>query len=633
MIYKRKTIWINEADAEDAYVEFIGSFHRLQEGKITLKVATEGHFAIYLNERLAYFGASADYPWYKMYHKTDITKYCDEKNTLTILVWYQGRDSQTYIKDEPGLFFEIEQNGEILLKSGTDILSRINKNYRNGYCKILTAQLGFSFYYDNTIDNELPYHPSVERKTIERLYLRKTGEIRLGKRVKTNCVKKEQGYLIDMGKEIVGFLDLEFVSSIEQEILISYGEHLVDGHVPQHIGDRDFSVEFKARKGDNHFLNPFRRLAGRYLEVSCEEPLEITYIGLCPTDRRVKEIKRSFEDPLLQKIYDVSVNTLKKCMHEHYEDCPWREQAMYALDSRNQMLCGYYAFKGQDFQKENLLFIAKGQREDGLLSLCFPTGIDIPIPFFSLVYIMQVHEYVQFTKDFETAAELKPVIERIRRAFQERVDTNGLIPNFPYPYWNFYEWAAESSNESEIERTPDEPYVKQYDMILNSMYVYFCRIYEELYGKRDVAGENPEADGKWQEDSMLAAIHNTFYDEERGLYRLSTKGKAYSQLGNSFAILIGLGSCALAEKLVNDKTLIEVTLSMNTFYYDALLTYGEAYKGFIIRDIKGKYGYMLEQGATTFWETAKGWQDFDGAGSLCHGWSAIPAYYLVKLLG
>lgn len=87
-------------------------------------------------------------------------------------------------------------------------------------------------------------------------------------------------------------------------------------------------------------------------------------------------------------VQDVSVNTLKKCMHEHYEDCPWREQAMYALDSRNQMLCGYYAFKGQDFQKENLLFIAKGQREDGLLSLCFPTGIDIPIPFFSLVYIM-----------------------------------------------------------------------------------------------------------------------------------------------------------------------------------------------------------------------------------------------------
>ena len=31
-------------------------------------------------------------------------------------------------------------------------------------------------------------------------------------------------------------------------------------------------------------------------------------------------------------------------MHEHYEDTPWREQAFYVADSRNQALCGYYAF-------------------------------------------------------------------------------------------------------------------------------------------------------------------------------------------------------------------------------------------------------------------------------------------------
>jgi hypothetical protein len=174
-------------------------------------------------------------------------------------------------------------------------------------------------------------------------------------------------------------------------------------------------------------------------------------------------------DSLLQKIYDVSVNTLKKCMHEHYEDCPWREQAMYALDSRNQMLCGYYAFKGYGYQKENLLFISKGQREDGLLSLCFPTGIDIPIPFFSLVYLLQVRDYVQHSYDYAVLDELRPVLDRIINAFESRIDKNGLIPNFPYPYWNFYEWAEESNNESEITRKSDEPYKLQYDIILNAM--------------------------------------------------------------------------------------------------------------------------------------------------------------------
>ena len=35
---------------------------------------------------------------------------------------------------------------------------------------------------------------------------------------------------------------------------------------------------------------------------------------------------------------------------------------------------------------------------------------------------------------------------------------------------------------------------------------------------------------------------------------------------------------------------------------------------------------MLYQGATTFWETDEGAGDFGRAGSLCHGWSGIPAY-------
>ena len=620
MISNKKTIWINNQNDEDTYAEFLGSFRKTEEGKVVIKIACEGHFAVYLNGQLAFFGASADYPWYKQYHKKDISVFCKEENELKILVWYPGRNSSTYIKDEAGLFFSIEQMGNVLLESGIHILARMNCNYKNGYCKNITTQLGFSFSYDNTIENIIPYQLSTERSVIEKLYLRKTGEIKQGKRAKANCLKVENGYLIDLGEETVGFLDLEFVSPAEQDILISYGEHLVDGKVPRIIDERDFSVEFRARKGENHYLNPFRRLAGRYLQVECEFPLEVSYIGIRPTDRRVIANKKNFEDPLLQKIYDVSVNTLKKCMHEHYEDCPWREQAMYILDSRNQMLCGYYAFKGYSYQRENLLFISKGQRADGLMSLCFPAGEDISIPFFSLVYFLQVAEYVQYTGDDSVLQKVKPVLDRIRKAFEDRRDETGLVPNFPSPHWNFYEWSESSYNEPEKRMTQDGTYEFQYDLILNCMYVMACNAYEKLYGD------------KINTDNVLAAIHNAFYNAEKGLYKLSTHGEAYSQLGNSLAILVGLGDADLAHKIVTDKSLIPVTLSMNTFYYDALLSFGDKYSTFVIDDIKRKYGNMLDQGATTFWETEKGWEDFDGAGSLCHGWSAIPVYYLSKLL-
>ena len=71
-----------------------------------------------------------------------------------------------------------------------------------------------------------------------------------------------------------------------------------------------------------------------------------------------------------------------------------------------------------------------------------------------------------------------------------------------------------------------------------------------------------------------------------------------------------------------------ITLSMRCFMYDALLkTDRQRYQAFILDDIAVRYGRMLDAGATSFWETELGAADFDGAGSLCHAWSAMPVYY------
>ena len=62
-----------------------------------------------------------------------------------------------------------------------------------------------------------------------------------------------------------------------------------------------------------------------------------------------------------------------------------------------------------------------------------------------------------------------------------------------------------------------------------------------------------------------------------------------------------------------------------------LLQTDEKYKDYILSEIRANYGHMLELGATSAWETKIGAEDFGKAGSLCHGWSAIPIYYYRKL--
>lgn len=616
-----KAEWIWLADdrglKSDVHASFKKNFTLEEIQNVSLRVSCDSLFCAYINGDLVGFSGCADYPHYKLYDEMDITNFCSQYNELEILVWYFGENSQTYLLSDPGLWFEVSSGGVIVSTSDENVLGRLDDNYKQAYNKIITTQLGFSFYYDNTYVNKNPFLPC---KIIQKLtpIKRPQKNIYLDERVNVKYERRENYLLVDFGCQYAGYLDLDFESPCEQEILISYGEHLETGEVSRLIGGRDFSFEFKAKKGRNTWFVPLRRLAGRYLQVNYMMPIEQYYIGIRPAYYPVSELTRHFDDPLLQKIYDVSVRTLRLCMHEHYEDTPWREQALYALDSRNQILFGYAAFGETEYVRSNLLLINHGLRPDGLLSICFPAGKDHPIPFFSLAYILAICEYVKYSNDRTIIEETKKTVETIVKTFITKIDDTGLIPSFPYPFWNFYEWSE--GNSGNLSRKADDPYEKDYDLILNAFFVYVLKVYNELAGT-DFSTEN-----------IKTAIHKNLYVEKCKLYKISRNGSLLGQLGNALAVLAGLGNEETLEKIaLCSDSMTPITLSMKPFLYDALLTSGDKYKSFIIDDIKQVYGKMLDYGATSFWETELGWSDFDRAGSLCHGWSAAPAHYLVLL--
>ena len=107
-----------------------------------------------------------------------------------------------------------------------------------------------------------------------------------------------------------------------------------------------------------------------------------------------------------------------------------------------------------------------------------------------------------------------------------------------------------------------------------------------------------------------------------------------SKLANALAILAlpeNKANAEIATFIMLDNTCEEVTLSMKVFEFDALLSVDEKNSRYIVENIRKNYGYMLSNGATSFWETLGGSETNNGgAGSLCHGWSAMPVYYLSK---
>lgn len=630
-------IWTNVEPTKNEYGEFYGEFDSVLR-KTICRIACDGDYTLFLNGKYVASNQYGDFEHYKIYDELDLTPYLQKgRNRLAILVWHFGADSQRYVAAKAGLLFEVVTDSEMPLQSNSSVLSRKSKAYANGYDKLVDYQLGFSFLYDATKEDgwqtgELDgFAPSVLVDKTCQLFPRPTEKLAVLPR-KTAYVLKDEGayYLIDLGEETVGLPTLEFFSDTEQELLIAWGEDLQGGHVRRIIGHRDFSFEYVAKVGKNAYTNYMLRLGCRYIEVYAENPIRLDYIGLLPQGYPVQETPIRLSETLDRRIYDVCVKTLRLSMMEHYVDTPWREQCLYAFDSRNQMLCGYSAFeKGNaTYARANLKLISEDRREDGLLSICYPCGMDLTIPSFSLYYFIAIEEYLVATGDLSLAEEVLPKLSSILQTFiSNRRD--GLVYSFEGgEHWNFYDWSPhlEGVLLGTADGNPHGGEESMADLMLNAL---FIRALKSLRNIVKRLGQTFDYQDLLNESERR--VKETFFHADNGLFSLTQNGAEYTVLGNATAILAGLTTTVerakICEKLAQGE-LIECSLSMKCFKYDALLLDdAEKWETRILEEIRADYGKMLETGATSVWETLDGAAAFDNAGSLCHGWSAIPVHY------
>lgn len=622
-----KWIWVNTQLKQDVYGEFYDTFS-YDSGEVLIQISADSNYMIHINGEFVDSGQYPDFPHYKVYDQLDITRFCRAgENHIAITVWYYGIvESQTYYKGNAALRFEVLNGDTLCAYSDTNTLSRLSRTYKNGFKKQITSQIGLSFYYDATqSDNwqtgELEgFEKSNEVLQELSLYERPIQKVKIGEKIESKLVLTNGTHQIyDLGREEVGYLTLRIHAKQEQEVFVAFGEHIVDHAVRWNIDDRDFRAFLKVGEGVTEYTNYFRRWGLRYLEIWSEGEIEVEYLSVLPCFYPINKIEKQCTSDIQQRIYDTGMRTLELCMHDHYEDCPWREQALYAMDSRNQMLCGYYAFKEYRFARASLYLLSKALREDGLLYVCAPSDMRLTIPSFSFHYITEVCEYTKFSGDNTLAREVFPVLQTIIHTFSEQMK-NGLVYNFEgQDYWQFYEWTEGLAN--------DEGGPTGADAALNCLFSIALQNMQKIGEMIGV-----KAHYQTEAEALNNHIRDTFYRPDKQLYTNRSDEEDYSELVNALAVLCGATKEEEAEKicevLASDRTLTKTSLSMMCFKYDALLMVNkEKYRTFILEDIEKTYGKMLDAGATSFWETELGEADFGGAGSLCHGWSAMPVYY------
>jgi alpha-L-rhamnosidase len=303
---------------------------------------------------------------------------------------------------------------------------------------------------------------------------------------------------------------------------------------------------------------------------------------------------------------------------------------MYTMDSRNQMLFGYYCFDNADFTRASIALMARGLRSDGLLELCFPASVPITIPCFSLLFPILLDEYITHTGDASAAGDFLSCASSILQAFLDRRNDKGLVPAFgETPYWNFYEW-SEGLDGGAIFRV--DPLAPSLDAPLNAFLSAALRSYSRICAVQGMSVEAAHFHRLHEE--MNGNLHRAFFVPERGRYASFLRNGSLQhdcELTQALMFFCGAVPPGLAPSILEmlaagQDGLIPVTLSHSIFKAEALMTMPDRFGRHVLMDLEQRWGSMVRKGATTFWETDLGAEDFDRAGSLCHGWSAAPAY-------
>ena len=657
-------------------VEFRCEFSADSVENARMAVSADSTYAVRLNGRTIVESArTPDTPPRRFYDVWQLAELRPGVNLLEFSLYSPGIDTSRFMGGDPGIRFVVFAPAVLVTSSGPVEWRKSTKNRSEGV-PLQTAQLGFTFEYDAAAlpgqwrkvraDERRSFlkGESLERRPVRPpevlpfLPGRVVGEGRLdgsplpedvaagmdatklrpqqiGGQVASDCFSDGFYYLVDFGREEVGLLEFELETDEGAVIDIGHAEHAECGRIRTHIDSRRFAGRYRAKEGVQTFCRWQYRMAGRYVQLhvrGVKTRFNLHRIGIRPvlrTDVARRQVPVALSERQ-RKIWDVSVRTLMLSMHEHYEDCPWREQALYANDAHNQILAGYYAFKDDgEFAAFSLDLLSRGLGEDGWLELCMPARIPITIPSFTFSWMLAVADHFRLYRNRKVVLRMLPIVKAIIEMRLGERRENGLLPcPTGERYWQFYDWAEGLDGDLFVEHPTRSDKIR-FDAPLNFL---FLRTLVECAKLMDEVGENETA-SRWRAEScrLRVAVRSVFWNEVQRCFRTCVPNRECS---NAHELTQALGlltdsvpegeSGQLAARLAHSSEWVGTTLGQSIHKFLALIRVGQGVSA--VRQMDETWTKMLDAGATSFWEMKEGWRAFEGAGSLCHGWSAIPVY-------
>jgi len=373
-----------------------------------------------------------------------------------------------------------------------------------------------------------------------------------------------------------------------------------------------------------------RRYAFRYLKVTvlATSPKYRLVVNsascVTETSADLSTLTRvSYGDELLDRICEVSLNTLSECMQDVFEDGPKRDRRLWMGDLRLQALVNYASFRNMGLVKRCLYLFAGSTFPDGRVSAnVFTTPYvdadDTWLFDYSLFFVNALEEYLEQTGDGEALADLFHTARQQLALAASFVGEDGLIE-------------ADIADDAFIDWTEGLHRRCAAQGVMIDSLGYGVRLARRM-GDAELAGRLEALRAR-----MTDAARREFWDEGQRLFVCDGEASCASQV---WMVIAGVTEgdeardvMARAEHVNPERKML--TPYMHHYYVEALLACGMRDEA--LEHIRSYWGSMVEAGADTFYEA---WdpEDPDASpyggrviNSYCHAWSCTPALLLQRI--
>lgn len=431
--------------------------------------------------------------------------------------------------------------------------------------------------------------------------------------------------LIDFGQETIAclLLDLECEAGVVLDFNLLECVH--DGRV-EYTDGLNNTMRYITCSGRQQYRSMVRR-GFRYALVTVRHfcsPVRI--YGIWAEEVRYPTVRVGnfhSRDARLNEIWQLSRRTMELCMDDTFSDSAAYEQSCWLGDAQAASLFSYYLFDNPEIAQRSLVLGARSLERSPLPEAQVPTGCDTILTAWSLLWVITLREYYQYTDDLATMQEIYPYLQKAMHHFTAQIDNRGILN---INAWNLLDWAAMD--------TPCNAAVAGNSALL----VRALHCAAEL---AQFLGHCDEADFWLAKAKQLdSAVNRWFWDEKTQAYidSIHFDGTRSSVISMQTQILMLLCGCAhgirrrrLVSLLFDPvKDMVPVGSPFFAYLqYEAMLqSKRKKAPTLVLENIRRQWGTMLEYGATSCWETFLGFYKYTLTRSYCHAWSAAPAYLL-----